>query len=215
MIITPRDYFSYSQFSAFKYSKERFLETYYYGKRQDSCFLDLGKRLGTALQFRQKREIKEIRDIRKQIPPAVIYEYEVKATLKNIPLLCYFDGFFPAEYAIHEYKTGTKPSEASWRNQMLFYSVALFLNNKKLPNKITLYWCPTKFNENEQLILTGEVKEYNIKIDIKEVIIFSGEMVKVWEGIKQLCEHEYQKFGILPTQRSEKLKLNTINNIKK
>jgi hypothetical protein len=55
MIITPRKYFSYSQYSAFHYSKERFLKQYYYGEEQESCYLDLGKRLGTALQFRDKK----------------------------------------------------------------------------------------------------------------------------------------------------------------
>lgn len=200
MIITPRPYFSYSQFSSFKYSKQQFLDNYYYNKPQNSVYMDLGKRLGTALQFRKKKEIAVIEKIKKQIPTAEIYEKELKTTFKGIKLLCYLDGYSETKNEIMEFKTGKAPSEASWRSQMLFYCVALFLINKKLPNKITLYWCKTYFNENEQLILTGDVKQYDIKIDIKDVIIFSGEMVKAWEGIKRLCEHEFLQFGVMPSK---------------
>jgi len=197
-MITPRPYLSYSQYNAFHYSKERFLKQYYYGEQQDSVYLDLGKRLGDALRFRYKREHKIIRDIRKQIPVAPVYEHEVRAVFKNIPLLCYLDGFFPHEFEIHEYKTGKKPSIKSWSTQMLFYSVAMYIKYKKLPNKITLYWCETNFNEDEQLVLTGKVKAYNIKIDIKQMLMFTEQIVKTWEGIKKLCEDEYKMFGVLP-----------------
>lgn len=211
MIITPREYFSYSQMASFKYSKQKFLENYYYGKEQESCYMDLGKRLGTALQFRNKRECRIINQIRKQIPVAEIYEKELKTTFKKIPLLCYLDGFFDSNYTMHEYKTGKAPSMESWRSQMLFYSAALFLLDKKLPNKITLYWCRTEFDDNGVLVLTGEVKEYDIKININEVITFSAEIVKVYNQIVKLCSDEYEQFGILPTQRS----YNKNNKLKK
>ena len=201
MIITPRKYFSYSQMSSYKYSKQQFLKSYYYGEKQDSVFLDLGKRLGTALQFRKIKEIPEIEKIRKQIPLAKIYEHELKTIFKKIPLLCYLDGFFPEEFNMHEYKTGQKPSEITWKNQMLFYCVALYMMHKKLPNKITLYWCPTYFDENDQLRLTGEVKTYDIKITMQEVLMFAGEIIRVWEEIKELCLREYQMTGILPKQK--------------
>lgn len=188
--------------SAFQYSRQRFLETYYYGKDQESVYLDLGKRLGTALQFRDKKEIKVIESIRQQIPIAPVYEHELKSVFKKIPLLSYFDGWHPEEWALDEYKTGKKPSEATWKKQMLFYSVSLFAQHKKLPKKVTLYWCRTYFDENEQLRLSGEVKQYNIKITMSEVLLFAGEMVKTYEDIKKLCWEEYQKFGVLPTQRS-------------
>lgn len=200
MEITPRPYFSYSQFSAFNYSRQRFLETYYYGKEQESVYLDMGKRLGRALQFRKEKEDEVIDKIRRQIPEAKIHEYEAKTNFQGIPLLCYFDGWDPEQFTLQEYKTGKKPSEASWRNQMLFYSLALYNEHKRLPSKITLYWCKTEMKEN-QLILTGQVKPYDIKVELKDVIMFAGEIIKTWEDIKRLCEHEYQQFGVLPLQK--------------
>jgi len=209
-MITPRPYLSYSQYNAFHYSKQKFLDRYYYGKEEpDNCYLEMGKKLGTAIRFRYKRENKTIRDIRKQIPEYPIYEHEMKAVFKNIPLLGYLDGYDPHKQEIMELKTGKKPSVKSWIEQQLFYTTIYYIKYKKLPNKITLYWCETNFNEDEQLVLTGKVKAYNIKIDIKQMLMFTEQIVKTWEGIKKLCEQEYQKFGVMPTQRS-----NTRNNIK-
>jgi hypothetical protein len=200
--ILVRSYFSYSQMSAYKYSKEKFLRQYYYGEFEESPFLDLGKRLGTALQFRRKPEIEEIESIRKQIPEAKIYEYELKAKLKDIDLLCYFDGFDPKTSELMEFKTGIKPSTASWKNQLLFYSTALFLKFKILPSKITLYYCPTRWNDDDQLVLTGKVQQYHTKITIEEVLLFSKEIIDTYEAIKKLCQEEYEKFGVLPVHKS-------------
>jgi len=215
MIITPRKYFSYSQYSSFHYSKERFLKQYYYGEEQESCYLDLGKRLGTALQFRDKKEIPVINKIRKQIPEADIYEYEIKTTFKQIPLLCYLDGFSKKDYEVMEFKTGKLSSEKSWREQQLFYALALYMKHKKLPNKTTLYWAKTLFNENDQLVLTGDVKKYDIKITMNDVIQFSDDLVKTYRDIVKVCEEEYQQFGILPAKRSANGRNNHNNKLKK
>ena len=201
--ITPRPYFSYSQMSSYKWSKQRFLETYYYGKRQESVYLDMGKKLGEALQFRKVKRSKVIEKIKAQIPPSDIYEKELKVNFKKIPLLGFADGW-DKDCELVEYKTGKKPSESSWRNQMKFYSLMIYLLTKKLPKKITLYWCRTKFNENEQLILTGDVKKHDIKIELGDIIVFSAEITKVWGEIKDLCELEYNQFGILPKNIKKK-----------
>ena len=107
-----------------------------------------------------------------------------------------------------EFKTGKSSSEKSWREQQLFYALALYMKHKKLPNKTTLYWAKTLFNENDQLVLTGDVKKYDIKITMNDVIQFSADLVKTYKDIVKVCEEEFQQFGILPTKgRNHNIKL--------
>ena len=196
--IKVRPYFSYSQMSAFKYSPARFLRNYYYGEFEDNQYLQLGKRLGTALQFRDKKEIAIINKIREQIPEAKVYEKELKAKFNGTRLIGYLDGWDERKLEIMEFKTGKRPSEASWRAQMTFYSTILFIRRKKLPSKITLYWAETKFDENDVLILTGKVKMYNIIVTLLDVIQFSAKLIKTYNDIQKLIDQEYQMYNILP-----------------
>ena len=207
MKIQVRPYFSFSQFNSFRYSKAKFLKSYYYGQREESCYMDLGKRLGTAIQFREKKETKLIDKIRQQIPEQDIYEYEIRAELGKINLLCYLDGFSKKDFSVMELKTGKSPSEKSWREQQLFYATALYLNHKKLPSKITLYWCKTEFNSKNKLVLTGDCKSYNIVITLPDVIKFSAEIIKTYKEIQTLCENEYEMFGTLPVSAKKDEKL--------
>ena len=209
--IKVRPYFSFSQYNAYKYSPAKFLRTYYYGEFEDSVYLQLGKRLGTALQFRQTKEIPVIQKIRQQIPEAKVYEKELKATFSDIRCIGYLDGWNPKTYEVQEYKTGKKPSEKSWREQQLMYSLLIYIKYKKLPSKIDLYWCETQFNENEQLILTGQVRKYDIKVSLPDILQFSKEMVRVYNEIQKLIENEYQMYGILPVNRSAKGRNNNQN----
>ncbi len=202
MDIKVRENFSYSQMSSYKYSAKRFIENYYYGSKQDSVYLDLGKKLGTALQFRNKKTTKIIEKIKAQIPTAKIYEYELKTVFNGIPLIGYLDGFDPETLEILEFKTGKQPSEASWKSQMTFYSTMIHLLHKKLPPTITLYWAKTEFNSKGKLVLTGSVKRYDIKVTMNDVIMFSKELVDVYNKIQKLIEMEYQQFGILPKGRN-------------
>ena len=202
--IKVRDYFSFSQYNAYKYNPAKFLRTYYYGEFEESCYLDLGKRLGTALQFRQNKEIPVINKIRQQIPEAPIYEKELKATFKGIKCIGYLDGWNPKTLEVQEYKTGKKPSEKSWREQQLMYSLLIYIKYKKLPSKITLFWAETQFNENEQLVLTGQVRKYDIKVSLQDILQFSAELVKTYNEIQKLIENEYQQFGILPVKKVDK-----------
>lgn len=196
--ITPRPYLSHSQISSFKFSKQQFLDTYYYGKFQGSVYLDLGKRLATALEFREKKEEKWITDIVKQIPDAPKREYKIEAQVGDIKIMGILDGYFPKENKIYEYKTGKKPSHASWRRQMLFYSLLLFQSKGKIPTKIELFYAPTYFSENEQLIFRGNVDKYEINIELKDIILFTAEIQKVWQDIQKLCQQEYEMYNILP-----------------
>ena len=199
--ITPRPYLSYSQISSFQFSSKRFLETYYYGKFADSPQLRLGKRLAIALEFREKKETKWITDIVKQIPDAEKREYKIETQLGKIKLVGILDGYFPKENKIYEYKTGAKPAMAFWRKQMLFYSLLCYQNIGKIPTKIELFHAPTKFNNNEQLIFCGNVNKYKIDISLKDVILFTAEVLQTWKDIQKLCQQEYDMFGKLPFEK--------------
>ena len=202
MNILPRDYLSHSQKSTFLWSKKRYLETYYYGKFESSPYLELGKELADALEFREKKYEPHIRAIIDQMPDAPQREYKIEAKLGGIKLLGILDGYDKKKRIITEYKTGQKPSVASWKKQMVFYSLLIFLTKKKLPTKIKLFHASTMFNEDQQLVFTGNVKEYEIKVTMEDILLLSAELKKVWGDIKDLCEREYKMFG--PPIKSKK-----------
>ena len=212
MKIKVRPRFSYSQMSAFKYSQARFIRNYYYGEEQSSVYMDLGKQLGTALQFRNKATLPVIINIRERIPEAKVYEKELKVTFNGIPCVGYLDGWDGKKFEILEFKTGKTASEKSWTDQMKFYGLLIWQKYKRLPSKITLYWARTEFNDNDQLVLTGEVRKYDIKVTMNDVIQFSSELVKTYNEIQKLVELEYSKYGILPVKMVDKRKKNKQNN---
>lgn len=158
----------------------------------------MGKKLGIALQFRSKKADKIINKIRQQIPEAKVYEKELKATFKGIPLIGYLDGFDPENCEILEFKSGKMPSEASWKSQMMFYSTLLYLIEKKLPSKITLYYCKTYFDKKGKLKLDGTVKQYDIKISLSDIIMFGKEIIDTYAKIQELIEREYEMYNVLP-----------------
>lgn len=201
--IKVRDRFSFSQYNAYKYSPKRFLETYYYGHTDDdNVYLKMGKKLGDALRFRSIKRDRILEEIKLKIPEAKKYEKKLLATFNKIPCIGFLDGWNPKTYEVQEYKTGKKPSEKSWREQQLMYSLLIYIKYKKLPSKITLFWAETQINENDQLILTGTVRKYDIKVSMADILQFSKEMVRVYNEIQRLIDNEYQMYGILPVNRS-------------
>ena len=213
--IKVRDYFSYSQMSSYLYSPSRFIKNYYYGEKQESCYMDLGTKLHESLRYRRiNKSNKEIEKIRQQVPIFEEYEKELKVKFKEIPLLAFFDGFDKKGFTLQEIKTGKTPSLKTWESQMKFYSLMLWCKYKKIPNSITLYYCRTELNDNDQLVLTGDVKVYPIKITIQDILQFSAELVKTYNEIQRLIDSEYQQFGILPAKRSANGRNNHNNKLK-
>jgi hypothetical protein len=196
---TPKPYLSYSQYSTLNWSEDRYIEQYIHKQGgEDNDFLRLGKKIHKVLE---KRKGKEFKEIRKQIPVYSQREVEIKSKVGDVPLLGIIDGMEENPLIIADYKTGQKPSVSSWQNQMLFYNLMLFQKYKEIAKENKIYWIKTAFNDYEQLIATGEVREFDINIKLKDVIAFSPKVISAWERIKDLVSRERQMFGELPIDK--------------
>ena len=199
MATTPKPYLSYSQLSTLEFSEEKYIQSYIWNNRSaDNDFLKLGKKLAVALENRELEDEDWIESIKKQMPDYPKREYKINANLQEIPLFGIFDGYDPIKRRLGEYKTGLKPNLKGWTNQMLFYSLLIWLKEEYLPTEIKVFWAKTKWSDDGQLIFSGEIKEYDIEIEMKDVIKFVPRIARAWFRIKKLCEIERQKFGKLP-----------------
>jgi hypothetical protein len=194
----PKPHFSYSQLSALEWSVNRYIESYIYCKHQDSPELRLGKELATALEFRERKAPDYIEALKPKMPGYQFREYKVSAKLDRTPLIGILDGWDDIKWHIGEYKTGKKANLSKWKDQMVFYHLLFWQKYKKLPNKTNLYWAITKYNDDGQLIFTGEVQEFEINIIMKDVINIIPRITNAIDKIQRLVKEEEMKFGILP-----------------
>jgi hypothetical protein len=196
---TPKPYLSYSQLSTLEHSEKNYIQSYIWGHRsEENDFLKLGKKLAVALEHRESIDEEWIEVIKKQMPDYPKREYTIETQLSNIPIMGVLDGFNPKGNIIGEYKTGLKQNIAGWTDQMIFYSLLIWLKKRSLPKKIELFWAKTKWNDEEQLIFVGEVKKFDIKIDIKDILRFIPRITKAWKKIQELVENERLQYGQLP-----------------
>ena len=205
MTNTPKPYLSYSQLSCLEWSEKKYIDSYIFQKeREDNEFFRVGKELHKALEERGKEYKPPIREIVEQIPTYPDREYKIEEKLNDIPLFGIFDGFDKKSLRLADYKTGLRANVKGWTDQMLFYSLMVFLKYNKRPPQIKIFYVKTKWNDDGQLILTDRVGEYEIKIEMKDVIMFSCRITKAWERIQELVKEQRNMFGTLPfeTKRS-------------
>ncbi len=199
---TPRPYLSYSQLSCLEWSEKKYIDSYIFQKeREDNEFFRVGKELHKALEERNKKYKSPIKEIIEQIPMYPDREYKIEAKLNDIPLYGIFDGFDKKSLCLADYKTGLRANVKGWTDQMLFYSLMIFLEYNKLPSQIKIFYVKTKWNDDDQLILTDRVQEYEIKVKLKDVIMFSTRVNKAWKRIKELVLEQRQMFGSLPFEK--------------
>ena len=184
----PRKHISWSQISSLNWSAEQYKQTYIYNKRQDSIFLTFGSEFHNALEHRDKQVPEHFENIRTQIPTAEQSEVKMEANIDGIPIIGIYDGYNPAKREIVEYKTGKKESMKSWHGQLSLYVLLHFQNFGKLPKSVKLYWAQTLLNENDQLIFSGDVREYDIEIKIKDILEITRRILKAHQEIKRLVE---------------------------
>jgi hypothetical protein len=199
---TPRPYLSYSQLSALEYSEAQYIKNYIWGKKQeDNEYFRVGKLIHSALEKREEKHDQYIEDIKKQIKKYPQREHKIEVMLGDIPLYGVLDGFSRTHLKICDYKTGMKPNLTGWKNQALFYSLMIFLKYKKIPKEFKIFYIKTKRNDEDQLVVVGSVREYNIDISLKDIIRFTPRVIKGWARIHELVINERNQWGELPCDK--------------
>ena len=111
-----------------------------------------------------------------------VREYEIRTTVRGIPILSYIDDYDPVKNVFREKKTGKIPwtqAKVIKHGQLVFYAVALKHSIGKIPEYCDLDWMQTKdgaiecddfWRENEKIVqVTGYIKSFHREFDEREI----------------------------------------------
>jgi hypothetical protein len=197
-IKTPRPYLSWSQLYLFEKSPYQYAVQYIYGGRIiENPLLNLGKKLAETLEKDEweENEDPDIEVAKILLPSYPEREVELKAVVGGVPILGKLDGFNREKLVIGEYKTGRvewDQKRVDEFGQLTFYALLVYHNFGSLPNQIQLHWVPSEYDENMNVGLLGEIRSFETKRDLRDLLEISIRIKKAWEGIKKLCEEEYK-----------------------
>ncbi len=132
---------SWSALSSFDYSPEQWYKRYILNEKDPpSAAMEFGKITG--------ERIAEDPTFLPNLPRLGNYEYELRTTFRDIPLVGFIDDYLPHTH-LSEFKTGVKKwdqKRADGHHQITMYLLMLSLIHKVRPEDIpaTLYWFPTE-----------------------------------------------------------------------
>jgi hypothetical protein len=197
-VSAPRDYLSWTQYSLFNRSPELYKRIYIYGEAgYCSKAMELGKKLAERMENEEEVEDKDIEQVAMFMPKSPAREYEIRIDFHGIPLFGKLDGFNPRakKKIIREDKTGQKWNQkmVDKTEQLTFYAMMVLAKYGKLPDKIYLDWAKTRRNEDGELELTGEIKTFETKRTMNDILIFYAKIKRTWEGIQNMTKKEYAK----------------------
>lgn len=176
-LILPRPHLSWTQLSCWTTSPARFRREYFEcGNKLDTKYLRLGKGIAELIE----------RDAHKVLlPDLIVYdvrEYEIRTTVRGIPILSYIDDYDPVKNVFREKKTGKIPwtqAKVIKHGQLVFYATALKYSIGKIPEYCDLDWMQTKdgaiecddfWRENEKIVqVTGYIKSFHREFDEREI----------------------------------------------
>ena len=196
---TPRPYLSWSQLSLLEKSEYEYVKCYIYGEGTPvNPLLCLGKELAEALEFDLENIPEDIEIARILIPKFEKKEFKLEGRVDDIPIVGILDGFDEKDLVIHEIKTGTynyQQKDADKHGQLTFYSLLVYLNYGKLPNKIYLYHIPSRF-EDGNFKLKSEIRIFETKRTMKDILDITKRIKRAWKRIQELYESEIQNGNV-------------------
>jgi len=219
----PRPYISWSQLSLFERNPIKYASIYLYGDKRTNPRMELGKAVAEMLEKDEENTDKNLEFYRVFLPQYPHKEFDVKAMLGDILLFGKLDGFDDRCSAcgqnwldmveqngtckickgksstIFEIKTGAKWNQkmADETGQLSFYALLIYLAYGIKPEniKIKLYWMPTIIDEIEGLKLTGDLKVFETKRTMIDLVDMMGRIRRAWNGIASLCRSEGAAIG--------------------
>ena len=145
--------------------------------------LEFGKKVGERLATDPK--------YMKHVPRYEAFEYEFGASIGDIPLIGFADGFTkaPDSKALHvlgEYKTGKSPwtqKRADEHGQITMYLLMLYLKEKIRPEDVTcfLHWMPTTITPKLQVDFLDKKKvtTFETRRTMTDIIEFAAQVKEV------------------------------------
>lgn len=185
-LILPKPHISWSSLSCWITSPARFRREYFEcGKKLDTKYLRFGKDIAGLIESGKHKEL---------LPDLLVYdtpEFEIRTTVKGVPILSYLDSYDSKNNVFYEFKTGKAPwtqAKVIKHGQLVFYAVALKHSIGKTPAYCDLQWIQTKegaieiddfWREKENLVqATGYIKSFHREFDEREITAMEELIVK-------------------------------------
>lgn len=187
--LLPKGYLSWSQFSLWEQSHQKYIDQYIYDKKSfETDAMRAGKSFGLSAQ-KGSADDKGLQELLDRLPKRALAECELNVDYEGIPLKIIFDS--ADDNGFEEYKTGSVPwddKRAFGHGQMKFYSLGFYLETGKLP-VCALHWLPT-FKSDTTILLTGEIHSFSVAYTLEELEAFGIRIKKVAEGITHYKQYE-------------------------
>ena len=178
---------SWSALSSFEWDPEQWYNRYILVEQEPpSAEMEFGKLVGEKLASDP--------EYLPHIPRYKEFEYELKQSLGDIPMIGFIDSFEPSRFvggpAVFEYKTGVKPwdqKRADEHGQISMYLLMLWLQHKLKPEdvKTQILWMPTQKNSDFSIGFVDEkdVKVFHTKRTMRQVLEFG---VRIQQTVKAM-----------------------------
>ncbi len=193
----PRGYLSYTQIDLWKRSPKLYVERYIHGQAEEaSASMDFGSKAALALETGEDCDDELVNMLATILPKYGSMEHEMRATLEtrdgSVVLLGKLDTFDPETLSFREYKTGRN----AWTQhrcdnhfQLQHYAALIWLKHRKLPPKVHLDWAETEL-VNGQVALTGNIKTFEVKLKLADVLSYLSLAAKVARQIDDIYTEE-------------------------
>jgi len=194
VIELPKGYLSYSQYSLWNQSPERYAALYF-DKREEMRFDNDGMRYGKEVANALEKGV-ETGDLRTDaamllLPKYDVADEEITAEFKTdygwLKLLGRPDSFDSKTLSFYEYKTGISPwtqNKASKHFQMQFYAMMIYIIHKRVPPHSELIWIETEKDMNGATRPTGVIKRFPVEISLSSVMDTMAKVTKTAHEIE-------------------------------
>lgn len=193
---TPKGYLSWTQLNLIEKSLFGYAKYYILGEVfPETPEILLGKKLAKAIELEDEDDL-DYKKIKNLLPKFEKREFELRGEVAGVPIYGKLDGFDEKKLIIYEIKTGIQEwNEERVKNhgQLDFYALLVYLNYNKLPDKIKLLWIPTE-RDGDKIKILGEIKEFEIKKDMGDLLKIGLRIKNAWQKIKKLYEEEKGSF---------------------
>lgn len=196
-LISPRGYLSWTQISLWLRSPELYKKHYFYGEDEyKNERMDFGSKVSTALETGEESDDDLVNMLVALLPKYDKPECEIKVPFTTphgeVVLLGKMDTYRDVPLAFREYKTGTTKwtqKMAEGHKQLVHYATILWLLYKQIPG-CHLDWAQTKIEEDGSVGLTGQIKSFEVKITMKDILQYLATVGRVAKEIDEAYRKE-------------------------
>ena len=198
IMLTPRNYLSFSQMTLFEMSPEKYADRYLFGKKERiSRNMSYGSMMAYGLEVEEATGDPLLDLMMARLPKFELMDKPIEADLPDgkgvIHILAKPDTAKADYTAFKEYKTSVRKWTQRMANesgQITFYATTIWLKTKKIPQDIELVNIETSYQDDGRLTVTGNMFRYPTTRTMSDIIKMTKRMRFVWYGIKELCEKE-------------------------